>query len=137
MSSTYSFTTTRNDNFINRISDEMDSSSNFAIVNGLDKSNGSRSLSIILRQTAVNRIADIDPNTPIGGDTFGNVAMLSRASELNSQTSNDLDKTHFTLAQYQGPFGAMDKYLETFRHQIRHASNLLEGKTVRVTVESF
>ena len=137
MSSTYSFTTTRNNAFINRIADEMDSSANFAIISAVDKKDGARSLEVLIRRTAAQKVADINPNTPIADNMFGTLAMLSKKSEFNNHGTNDISEYPFLIVTFTGSYDNIDKQLETFRHQIRHAANLLEGKTVKVTVESF
>ncbi len=137
MSSTYSFTTTRNNAFINRIADEMDSASNFAIISSVDKKDGARSLELLIRRTAAQKVADINPNTPIADNTFGTLAMLSKESEFNNHGTNDVSEYPFLIGTFTGAYENVDKQLETFRHQLRHAANLLEGKTVKVTVESF
>ncbi len=137
MSSTYSFTTTRNNTFINRIADEMDSASNFAIISAVDKIDGARSLGVLVRRSAAHKVADIDPNTPLADNTFGTLAMLSKESEFSNHELNDVAEHPFLMVTFTGAYENVDKQLETFRHQIRHAANLLEGKTVKVTVESF
>jgi hypothetical protein len=119
----YSFTTYSDDVYLNRIIDEAKPSTNFILIDDHDKSTGQRFVGVLVRSNILD-IADEYPELTLGPLKLYEVLDIA----LNAGQQ---------FVYVVGPTDNPTRILERLRHDIRRIKNVLEGKTVKVTVELF
>lgn len=134
MSDVYGFTTTLDDKVFARIAKEASENTNFILVTGKNTVDGDRFLSVLIRTDAIARVADVDPGAAIGDSFVGELVLDAVA---NFTVNSEWAQQEFFALRFEGHPDDVDAETEKIRYQINRLNNLLDGKIVRVTVESF
>jgi hypothetical protein len=122
----YSFTTTNDDAYLERVIAEAKPHVNFILVTDRDTERAGLAGSILLVNLRVFSLADKYPDLVLAGKT------LVEGREVAIKA----DGTWVPVVFLGGESDVQEK-LETVRQQIRAINNKLHGRTVKVTVESF
>lgn len=130
----YGFTTTLEDKFFSRVADEANEDTNFILITGKNTVNDDRFLSILIRTDAIAKVADIDPEAGIGDSIAGDLVLDAIA---NFKVNPELAQEQFFALRFEGDAEDVDAEADKVRYQINRLNNLLAGKVIRVTVESF
>ena len=132
MADVYGFTTTTDDGFLVRVAEEAADDTNFIIVTGKETTSNERLLVILIRNEVVEKIADVDPQAKIAGQTFGE--LYFDVTLKNRQVEPEYD---FFALYFNGSQEEIEREIVVVRNEIRRLNNLVNDRTVRVTVESF
>jgi len=137
MSDRYGFTTDREDNFFERVVAEANPDTNFIIVTERDTIAGPVPQAAVLVRKTVLVLGLVLPELPLAGKTLGD--WLTDAVKIDLPLIKDGETVNpWTYALIQSDNQeAVDEELERIRNEVRRIENIVNGKTVRVTVESF
>lgn len=124
----YSFTTTEDDVYSMRVAEEATEDTNFIITTERNTLLNAHGHAIVLVRKSALEIALVAPELTLTGKTL--IGWLEGVVEANGPSD-------WAAAVILGDKEAIDEQLKSVRHEIRRIKNVLEGKVVKVDVESF
>jgi hypothetical protein len=133
MSDRYGFTTTVQDNYLPRVLDEAAEGTNFILLTDTNTINDSANLVLFASTTVVDGIGEALPNETLTGRPLGDFIL----GKLSGEVLVTEDGKYYILACFSLDRDEAVREAEATRHEIKRLNNLLEGRVVRVTVESF
>jgi len=143
MSDFYTFRTTNDDNYVQRVVDEASPKTNFLLIQDEDKLTGNKGLIVMVRNK-ITALGALFPELRIGDPTLHEwlVQSLKQSAEKYIGTNDingDTEKAseEFTSLVIEGNPEGIESARQTIEHQIRHINNILTGRTVQVEVQSF
>ena len=146
MASTYKFATTPEDNYVPRVADEATNKTDFILTTERDTINGNGTVAILLVRKTVLALGLLLPELSLAGKPLGEWLVTSLESDreaINQSTATSFDEyleteyKEWAAVTIQGDPEDLALELETVRGEVRRIKNILDGRTVRVTVESF
>lgn len=126
-SNAYTFRTTHDDDYLERVMEEADPKANFLLVTDDDKFTGERGMFTLVRKE-VTALSYIFPHLKLGDLSLGEY--MDHALEMPKNQP-------FVALYTSGPREEIDRLNETTEHDIRHINNIMTGRTTQVTVQSF
>ena len=137
MSDRYGFTTDREDNYFTRVVAEANPDTNFIIVTERDTIAGPVLQAAVLVRKVVLVLGLVLPELPLAGKTLGDWLTDAVKTDLPViLDGGEVNPWTYALIQSDNQ-EAVDEELERIRNEVRRIENIVDGKTVRVTVESF
>ena len=127
----YSFRTNVQDDYISRVLAEVDANSNFLVIVDENKITKEQKLSVYVRKP-VTALAVLFPEEKLGPETLA--AWFEEAVE---STANGTNKTDFVGLSIEGDAEGLAKERETIEQQIRHLDNVIKGRIIQVTVDTY
>ena len=146
MASTYKFATTPEDNYVPRVADEATNKTEFILTTERDTINGNGTVAILLVRKTVLALGLLLPELSLAGKPLGEWLVASLESDreaIEQSTATSFDEyleteyKEWAAVMIQGDPEDLALELETVRGEVRRIKNILDGRTVRVTVESF
>ena len=146
MASTYKFATTTEDNYVPRVADEATNKTEFILTTERDTINGNGTVAILLVRKTVLALGLLLPELSLAGKPLGEWLVTSLESDreaIEQSTATSFDEyleteyKEWAAVMIQGDPEDLALELETVRGEVRRIKNILDGRTVRVTVESF
>ncbi len=124
----YSFTTTEDDVYSMRVAEEATEDTYFIITTERNSLLNAHGHAIVIVRKSALEIALVAPELTLAGKTL--IEWLEGVVEANGPSD-------WAAAVILGDKEAIDEQLKSVRHEIRRIKNVLEGKVVKVDVESF
>jgi hypothetical protein len=138
MSDVYSFTTTPDDNFFRRIVQEANPKTNFIVVTERSTIYGPNPSAALLVRKDVLLLGLVLPTLPLAGKTLGEWLVDTVNGDFTAGEGSSTYKSPWTYALIQSDDqDAVDEELERIRNEARRIENIVNDRTVRVTVESL
>jgi hypothetical protein len=135
MSDRYSFTTTPSDNFFRRVAEEASPTTNFIVVTERSTIYGPTPSAALLVRKDVLLLGLVLPELPLAGKSLGHWLEDTVKGDL---TNGEAFSNPWTYALIQSDdIDAVDEELERIRNEARRIENIINDRTVRVTVESL
>lgn len=134
MADRYGFTTTSEDNYLYRLQDETPDSARFVLVTDSSTVEDSVSLFLFINKELFDRLAEEFPNERLLGEELGEFAFHQA---LGGQLMESLDGRFYVAAFFGLDRERAKKEALAVKNEIKRLQNMIDGRTVRVTVESF
>jgi hypothetical protein len=143
---TYKFATTPEDDYIPRVADEATNNTDFILTTERDVLNGEGTVAVLLVRKSALALGILLPELSLAGKLLGDWLVTELEADLNSISKSTaasfdeyLENEHneWAAVTVQGSPEDLELELETIRGEIRRIKNILNGRTVRVNVESF
>jgi hypothetical protein len=125
----YSFTTTEQDAYLDRVIEEAQSDVNFILTTQHNTVTGERNKATLLFRKGIVRLVLVDASL-----TIGRTPLVDLLDEL---ASPDSDPHEFAELEIEADSEELDEELVNLRNEIRRLTNILTGRIIRVYVESF
>jgi hypothetical protein len=123
----YSFTTTPDDEYLQRVTAEAKPSVNFIL--STDNNEGAKFTTLLVRRSTLREVADKYPELSLAGKTLAEWIFYDIEELLNGNKEEWLMTSNLQQD--------VSKVQEVVRQQINAINNKLIGRVVKVTVESF
>jgi hypothetical protein len=126
---TYSFTTTEDDAYLDRVEKEAQPDVNFILTTERSTIHGAGRITHLLFRKKVTALALVDSSLTLGRAPLGDLLLelATEGSLPNEWAELSIEADEETLAEE----------LVNLRNELGRLNNLLHGRVVRVTVESF
>lgn len=136
MENTYGFTTTANDEYYDRVLAEASPETNFIIATERNTvtGDGQNFVTMFVRKR-VFVFGLLIPDATIAGTPL--FELLVGAAEDYRDNGSETDQVGDEWSQVVVYSDDVPAELETLRHEIRRIDNVLNGRVLRVTVESY
>jgi hypothetical protein len=125
----YTFRTIVKDDYLKRVIEEADATTNFLLVTDEHKLDGSKNLVLLVRKP-ITALGALFPEKYLGPEPLS--AWFDEAASNQSERLGD-----FVGMTIQGDNESLASAKQTVEHQIRHLNNILKGRIIQVTVQSF
>jgi len=136
MENVYGFTTVPSDEYFDRVLAEATPETNFVISTERNTVTGDGSDTIVLHvRKRIFILALAIPDDTLVGTPLAD--LLDAAAEDFIQSDRDASEEGNDWAQAIIVTNDVERSLESLRHEIRRIDNVLNGRVVRVTVESY
>ena len=131
-SNVYSFTTTEDDPYLDRVLDEAEQDVDFILTTEKHTLHGDGNYATLTFRKSVASIALMDANLTLGRRTLGEwLESIIEAAERGDDTSA------WAEVQINGTPEEIEEELVNLRNEINRLKNIIQGRVVRVKVESF
>jgi hypothetical protein len=125
----YSFTTTEQDAYLDRVIEEAQSDVNFILTTQHNTVTGERNKATLLFRKGIVGLVLVDASL-----TIGRTLLVDLLDEL---ATPDSDPDEFAELEIEADSESLDEELINLRNEIRRLTNILTGRIIRVNVESF
>jgi hypothetical protein len=125
----YSFTTTEQDAYLDRVIEEAQSDVNFILTTQHNTVTGERNKATLLFRKGIVGLVIVDASL-----TIGRTLLVDLLVEL---ATPDSDPDEFAELEIEADSEELDEELVNLRNEIRRLTNILTGRIIRVNVESF
>ena len=130
MSDTYTFTTTPDDNYFQRVIEEAAKDTNFILITERNTLERETPIAVLfVKKNVLAEVGMVYPELELAGTTLG---------EWLASTFAEQTELPWTFALFTGDnVEELHAELVRVRNEIRRINNILNGRVMRVTVESF
>ena len=133
MADKYSFTTKVNENYFYRVLDEAPKSANFLLITDASTVDNTVNLVLFIKRETFDALAEQFPNERLLKTELGEWILARDAGQLHV-TEGD----RFYAAVRVGLDRELaEKEALSVRNELKRLQNIIDGRTVRVTVENF
>lgn len=131
---TYGFTTTYDDVYIHRVLDEADASTNFVITYDRDTLGNGDSIATVSVRNYVLALSLLYPELNLAGRPLFDwlVILADESPDAGEEIINE-----WSTATISGDVDDVAASVETVRHEVNRIGNILNGRIIRVGVESY
>lgn len=131
MADVYSFTTTQEDDYVDRVVVEASKGKNVFLLREHNTATKNEHVFVLIREEYLNKLANKYPNEQFCGETLGDLLLMGLQNEWRL-----VPGFRVMLAFDQSSFEA-DKLLTAAKNDTKRLQNLDSGRVIRVTVEGL